>query len=238
MNADKLAELNEILKQPLRQKILLQLGQHDSLTFEELLKNLKIQDLQELSNQIEILGDLIGKTNSETSPIKPEQSENLSEEYALTEKGHDALDAMIAYPELKSMDYPQKPKPKWFMPYWIAIFASTIIIVGIVIPFFGHQSFERAIFYLAIALLIEGLGFFARIKTPSMRTNRIMYIVLFGGFFGCWFSIAALIFLTRIFDEFNVFVLLTFIGCFALGGLIGDLIGKFRHYKGPEQYSP
>ena len=145
---------------------------------------------------------------------------------------------MISFPELKSKYYKQKLKPKWFTPYWVSIFAWTVVIIGIVIPVFGHQPFETAIFYLAIALLLEGIGFYARVKTPSMKTNRVMYIVLFGGFFGCWFSIAAWVFLAIIFAEFKVYVLLTFIGCFVLCGLIGDSIGKMRHYKGPEQYQP
>lgn len=106
------------------------------------------------------------------------------------------------------------------------------------LPFFGYISLERAAFYLVVALLIESLGFYVRIKTPSMKTNRIMYIVLFGAFFGCWFSIGSLIFLSRLgFYEINEYVIITWIGCFALGGLIGDLIGKIRHYKGPNQYT-
>ena len=73
MNADRLAELNKILSQPLRQKILLQLGQYDSLTFESLLKNFKIEDPQELSNQIQILGDLLERKNEqEHSSIEQE----------------------------------------------------------------------------------------------------------------------------------------------------------------------
>ena len=132
-----------------------------------------------------------------------------------------------------------KPKPKWFTPYWIALFVSTIIVLGIVFPVIGHVSFERAIFYLVVALLFEGLGFYVRVKTSSMKTNRVMYIVLFGAFFGCWFSIVALIFLSRMgFQEINEYVIITWVGCFALGGLMGDLIGKIRHYKGPEQYQP
>jgi hypothetical protein len=138
----------------------------------------------------------------------------------------------------ESSDEP-KPKPKWFTPCWIAIFVSTIIVLGIVIPVFGHVSFERALFYLAVVLLLEGLGFYVRVKTPSMKTNRVMYIVLFGGFFGCWFSVVSIIFLSKMgFQEINGFVIITWVGCFALGGLIGDLIGKIRHYKGPEQYQP
>jgi uncharacterized membrane protein len=33
-------------------------------------------------------------------------------------------------------------------------------------------------------------------------------------------------------------VVLSIIGCYAVAFVIGDLIGKARHYKGPEQYSP
>ena len=70
----------------------------------------------------------------------------------MTEKGHDVLYAMISFPELKSKYYKQKLKPKWFTPYWVSIFASTVVIIGVVIPVFGHHPFETAIFYLAIAL--------------------------------------------------------------------------------------
>jgi hypothetical protein len=153
MNADRLAELNKILSQPLRQKILLQLGQYDSLTFESLLKNLKIEDPQELSNQMQILCDLLERKNEqEHSSIEQEHLEKSNEKYVLTEKGHDVLYAMISFPELKSKYYKQKLKPKWFTPYWVSIFASTVVIIGVVIPVFGHHPFETAIFYLAIAL--------------------------------------------------------------------------------------
>ena len=82
MNADRLAELNKILSQPLRQKILLQLGQYDSLIFESLLKNLKIEDPQELSNQIQILGDLLErKKEQEHSSIEQEHLEKSNEKY-------------------------------------------------------------------------------------------------------------------------------------------------------------
>jgi uncharacterized membrane protein YjjB (DUF3815 family) len=56
-------------------------------------------------------------------------------------------------------------------------------------------------------------------------------------FFACWFSIAAIVFLSRLgFKEIDATVVATWAGCFAVGGLIGNLIGKLRHYKGPGQY--
>jgi hypothetical protein len=231
MSADRLAELHEILKEPLRQKILLQLGQHDYLSFDTLMKNLEIDDPRDLSDQIKVLADLL----EEKFQIDEKGSDTAV--HALSEKGHDVLDAMIAYPELTSQNYLAKRKPKWFTPYWIALFVSTAIIVGVVPLVFGHQSLERVIFYLAVALSLEGLGFYARIKTPSTKTNRIMYIVLFGAFFGCWFSIAAIVVLSHYgFREIDAVVITAWIGCFVLGGLLGDLIGRIRHYKGPQQY--
>ena len=162
------------------------------------------------------------------------------------------LDEMIAFPELESDNYREKvlsetnqssnqskTKPKWFSPYWIGIFILTIIVVGIVIPVFGHQTFAKVLFYLVPVLLILGFGYYIRVKQPSIKTNRIIYIVLFSGFFGCWFSIGAIIVLSSMgFHEIDAVVITAWIGCFALGGILGDLIGRIRHYKGPNQYSP
>ena len=58
MSQDRLAQLHDALRQPLRQKILLQLGQNDNLTIDDFAKNLKINDLTELSNQLAELEDL------------------------------------------------------------------------------------------------------------------------------------------------------------------------------------
>jgi hypothetical protein len=231
MNADRLAELHEVLKEPLRQKILLQLGQHDVLSFETLAKNLRIEDPQELNDQIKILSNLLEEK------YLPDPKGSDVAVYALTEEGHEVLDAMIMFPELTSKDYLVKPKPKWFTPYWIALFLSTAIIVGVLPLVFGHQSIESVIFYLAVALSIEGLAVYVRIKPPSKTTNRIMYIVLFGACFGCWFSIAAIVVLSHYgFREIDAVVITVWTGCFVLGGLLGELIGRMRHYKGPQQY--
>jgi MFS family permease len=231
MSAKKRAEFHEILKEPRRQKILLQLGQHDYLSFDSLLKNLKITDPRNLENQLSNLGDLLEKKY-----LADERGVEVLM-YALTEKGHEVAHALIAFPELAAQDYNALSKPKWFTPYWVALFVVTAIVVGVVIPFFGHQPLERMVFFLVVALSIEGLAFYARIKAPSRRTNRIMYIVLFGAFFGCWLSIAAIVVLSHYgFKEIDAVVIASWAGCFVLGGLLGDLIGRLRHYKGPQRY--
>jgi CDP-diglyceride synthetase len=132
----------------------------------------------------------------------------------------------------------QKQKPKWFTPYWIAIFVSTVILLGIILPVFGHVSLETALFILIVGLFIEAFGFYVRIKQPSLRTNRIIYIVLFSLFFGCWFSIAAIALMDRIDNQIDAFTVSVLVGCFVLGGVLGDLIGRMRNYKGPNQYQP
>ena len=101
MNDEKLARLHEILKEPLRQKILLQLGEHGHLTFDDLITNLKIDNTQELTYQLNTLEKL---TIDEEHLI----SKQADLQYSLTEKGHYVLDEMIAFPELESDGYKQK----------------------------------------------------------------------------------------------------------------------------------
>ncbi len=101
MNDEKLVQLHEILKEPLRQKILLQLGEHGHLTFDDLMTNLKIDDAQELTYQLNTLEKL---TIDEEHLI----SEQADSQFSLTDKGHFVLDEMIAFPELELDSYRQK----------------------------------------------------------------------------------------------------------------------------------
>ncbi len=106
--ADKLASLHEILKDPLRQKILLKLGEHDSIGFDELMKELKIDDEEEVYDQLKILGDLVTKKEEEYLFNKQGVSKKLGGQYALTGKGHDAVDEMIEFPEIEAENYKDK----------------------------------------------------------------------------------------------------------------------------------
>ncbi len=101
MSDERFAQLHEILKDALSQKILLKLGEFDSLSFDDLRNNLKIEDTQELSNQLNTLEKL-------TIDGEHVVSKQADLQYKLTEKGHYVLDEMIAFPELESDNYTQK----------------------------------------------------------------------------------------------------------------------------------
>ena len=99
--ADRLARWREFLKDPIRQKILLNLGQQDELSFDELIKDLKIDDQMQLYNELQILRDLVTKVKPENHQFQQEVgSEDISERYVLTDEGHDVVDWMIAFPVL------------------------------------------------------------------------------------------------------------------------------------------
>jgi DNA-binding HxlR family transcriptional regulator len=114
-NADKLAPLHELLKDPIRQKILLFLGEHNGVSFDDLMKHLKIVNPEELGSQLKLLGDLVTKKeDDEYSLTEQGVSKRPSGQYMLTEKGHDAVDEMIAFPEIESKNYKEEVNRKFF----------------------------------------------------------------------------------------------------------------------------
>jgi DNA-binding HxlR family transcriptional regulator len=247
MCSDRLFEMHEVIKEPLRQKILLKLGQHTSQDFDELFKSLKVTDSFELSNQLNILQEM--KVEGEILVSKQKTA------YTLTEKGHEVLTKIITFPEIATDSYREKllgeseqskqskPKPKWFTPYWFVLFASTLILGVVILPIFGNQSLDKAIVYTVIALMILGFGYYVRVK-PSITVNKFVYIVILGSFVGCllWFIglFIAMASFPRPHTEATdniLFVVLTTLS-FAIGPIVGYFIGKARNFKGPEQYSP
>lgn len=129
-------------------------------------------------------------------------------------------------------------KPRWWKPYWITLVIVTIIL-GVIVPFFMHVSFEKAATYLILALIAEGIAYYGRVR-PSISLNRIMYILL-GAPIGFVLWIISAAFLSGIYAQGpseDVAIIVSLAVCFGLGALIGELIGRARHYKGPEQYQP
>lgn len=131
-----------------------------------------------------------------------------------------------------------KPKPRWWTPYWIIIVIATIVL-GITIPFFSQIPLERAVIYLVIALVAEGIAYYGRVR-PSISLNRVMYILLGAPIgFVLWFI--SMLFLSRIYTQGrseDVAIIVSLVVCFGIGALIGDMIGRIRHYEGPKQYQP
>jgi hypothetical protein len=142
---------------------------------------------------------------------------------------------ILAFERLKLI----KSKPKWWTIYWIIIVVVTIII-GVTLPIIQHIPLQNAVLYLSLALVAEGIAYYGRLK-PSINLTRIMYILIgvpLGSVF--WFFLWMVI-IRQIYPqaaENDLIVVLSIIGCYIAGFVIGDLIGRFRHYKGPEQYSP
>jgi hypothetical protein len=114
---DKLARWHELLKDPVRQKILLKIGKHDKLSFDELLKELKIDDQKELYDELQVLDELVTKVKDENYSLPKEDAlKTPSDQYMLTEEGHDAIDDMIAFPEIESDNYNEKMFDKNGLP--------------------------------------------------------------------------------------------------------------------------
>jgi DNA-binding HxlR family transcriptional regulator len=115
MSADKLGQLHEILKDQLRQKILLKLGEHNDLSFDELMKELKMDNREEVYNQLNVLGDLVSQTESDEYLLSEQGvSKKPGGQYKLTEKDQDAINEMIAFPEIKSENYKEEVNRKYF----------------------------------------------------------------------------------------------------------------------------
>jgi zinc transporter ZupT len=111
--------------------------------------------------------------------------------------------------------------------------------LGIIIPLISHIPLETAVIYLVIALVFEGIAYYARVR-PSISLNRAMYILL-GVTIGGFLWLVSMIFLSRIYTQGlseDVVIVIILIVCLGIGALIGDTIGRLRDYKGPEQYQP
>jgi predicted transcriptional regulator len=118
MSDYKLSELHELVKDPLRQKILMKLGEHNGLTINELIRELKVDDQQVVLSQLEVLGDLISKTAEDEEYSLTEQgvTKKRGGQYRLSEKGKDAVSQMIIYPEIETDYYKQKIDQKFHSP--------------------------------------------------------------------------------------------------------------------------
>jgi hypothetical protein len=154
--ADRLARWHEILKDPIRQKILLKLGQYDKLSFDELMKDLKIDDQMRLYNELQILHDLVTKAKDENYQFQQEfGSEDISERYMLTEEGHDVVDWMIAFPVLA--DGKLKPRGGVFEVLLIVfvMIVITILIYFVLVALGFHLDSSHSYYSLRLIGLIS-----------------------------------------------------------------------------------
>lgn len=140
MSADNLAQLHELVKDPVRQKILLLLSKHDR-SFDDMMKHLKIESPEELRYQLKVLADLVTIEDDDYSLTEIGVSKRAGGQYALTDKGHAAVDEMIAFPEITLENYKQIANKKFFSKSALARHKLVYLIGGAVagycVSFFG-----------------------------------------------------------------------------------------------------
>jgi hypothetical protein len=229
------SDINGNILDSLSTNILFQIRRHEKMSVDDLLSKIKTSDRLSIESRLVELDELITIVDTKTESAFPSHNKL----YELTEKGHEVVLGLLS-PENDPLvpSASTKKGSRWFRPYWLFLFVSTIVFVGIIIPIIGHVPFEKAAIYLVLTLLMIGFSYYIRVKPPSVKTNRIIYIFLFSIFLGSWFVIGSLIVLSRMgFHDIDAFVIFVWVFCYVLGGFIGDLIGRLRHYKGPQPYS-
>jgi hypothetical protein len=185
MSDDRLAELHELLKNPIRQKILLKLGAHDRVSFEDLMKELKIDNPQELRSQLEILSDLVTKAEDDEYLLSEQGvSKRLGGQYMLTEKGHNAVDELIFFPEIKSDNYEEKIDQKYHSKRAHQRNKLLYVLVGAG-GGYAFSFFGAAFFTILSKVAFHGPTFFLGDGWPFLLTVFVIAPLL-GGFVGYW----------------------------------------------------
>jgi len=127
-------------------------------------------------------------------------------------------------------------KPRWWKPLWILIVIS-IVASGFFSYFFLQRNFVLIIISEIIVGIVLGIAYYIRIK-PSMRVNKAVYI-LFGitpiGFGLCllYGLMGISRFLISLGSWWIWLNIINFIILLAIGGFIGNWMGKKRNYRLP-----
>jgi hypothetical protein len=230
-NIKRITKLHEMVKEPLRREILLQLRQRKNMNLNAIAKRLNIQDVQELSVQLNILE----KMTIENERIIIKQTDGT---YCLTEKGHYALDKMITFPQLRSDDYQllysniSKPRLKLAPSFWTLLVVATIVICAI-LSIIQKLPLENAVLILVLALVTERIALYVQFQ-PARGLNRVAYIlrgiskafiiwillvVIAASFFGVWMK------------DIYVFIFGNLAALVASGALIRDFMVKSKKDK-------
>ncbi len=127
-------------------------------------------------------------------------------------------------------------KPRWWKPLWILIVIS-MVASGFLSYFFLQSDFVIIIISEIIGGIVLGIAYYIRIK-PSISINKAVYILF--GITPIGFGLCLLYGLTGI-SRFLIslgswwfwFNIINFIILLAIGGFIGNWIGKKRNYRLP-----
>jgi hypothetical protein len=125
-------------------------------------------------------------------------------------------------------------QPSWWNPLWIVSILG-IIISALVLFISGHAPLERTILGLVFAFFCLGIAYYIRVR-PSLTVNRVVYICLgFGISWVVWLIFAFSGVGRLVNDAIGVWpsLIISDVGFYVAGALIGDWIGKRRNYQLP-----
>ena len=210
--------LHKILKDETR---ILCINEKGSLTYTDLMESLDILSTGTLNYHLKVLGDLLEKDEMER--------------YVLSEKGKLASHLLTDFPE-QNGSTPNIRRLKFLWLFSAIIFTVT----GLVIWYEMNVPIYRAINVIIVAQL--SAAFFYYIRTKPEKTGKIFWIAIgvfvIGG--ALWLALQAfmkvtgfrlqLLGLTGNTGE-DLFVLISWIVLWVIGGFVGDLIGKKIKYK-------
>lgn len=191
---------NDVLKHPIRRKVIITLGVHKSLSYVELLNITLAANTGKFNYHLKILGDLITKDNDG--------------KYNLTEKGQLALDFLQKFPEKKPTPSTSLhmadaaliglagvflivANPTLWLGLWIALNRFTV--PAFTLPFFVVGS----LFY---SLLVPSIVM--RFLTVSRAHSHEMYTLLRAPLFSLLFLLALIVamVLTGTVNSFNAMI--------------------------------
>jgi DNA-binding transcriptional ArsR family regulator len=140
-----IASVHKILKDETRQKIILLLHQKDSLSYTELMNELKVVSTGKLNYHLKVLNDLV-KKNDESK-------------YALTDKGLLASRFLTEFPNADKSR--PETRPKWWRRFWIGAFAfiAFLFAVSSIAYLFGYINATTLYQNLITIFLIIGFTY-------------------------------------------------------------------------------
>lgn len=212
--------LHKILKDETRRKIILTLNEKSGVSYTELMDDLGIVSTGTLNYHLKVLGDLLEKDETER--------------YLLSEKGKLASQLLTEFPTQGSMQNKTRLKTLW-------IFCSvTFTITALITAYLLNAPIYRVVTALVAAQVLAAFLYYIQVKPE--KTGRIFWIAVGVGVIGgvFWFLLQVFMMMSGLRWQLamatgdvgsDLFLLISLIVLWSLGGFVGDWIGKKRNYK-------
>ena len=137
-----LASLHKILKDETRRKIVLLLNEKGSLSYTDLMNNLKIDNTGRLNYHLKVIDGLVLK-----------REDGL---YALTEKGKIATQLLLKFPDENDM---LQPRSAFGRKTWLLIMISYVSFSIILLLLYFYDYIDGSRFFAGVTYIFAGLAF-------------------------------------------------------------------------------